>query len=111
MAQGVYATARYPVDTRRTGLVGAEMVLAAPRLNKHVLLDLTGSLTGYGAPDPFFGRTRRDLVGRAQLTVLNGTPFKGLFPGVSVAVERNDSSIPFYSYVRKSVRFELRRRF
>ena len=54
---------------------------------------------------------RRDIYSRAELTVLNAAPFKGLFPGLSVAYERTDSSIPFYSYTRKSVIFELRRRF
>jgi hypothetical protein len=111
MLEGGYASARYAVDRRWSAGGGAQLVRVLPRLNKNLVLGLSSEATVYGDMDPFFGERRRDLVSRLDLTVLNGAPVAGLFPGLRFTYERRDSSIAFYGYDRKSVSFELRRRF
>jgi hypothetical protein len=106
-----YASARYKADRRWNGAAAAQVIRAFPRLNKVLTLSLAGSVTEFGAVDPFFGVRRRDLQSTVEVRILNGTPIHGLFPGVSVTYDRRDSSIPFYSYSRQFFAFDLRRRF
>ena len=108
---GSRSTARIAVDERWEGAVLATVVQALPRLNKNLILAVGEDVTRYDAPDPFFGAIREDRILRAQATVLHGAPIHGLFPGISLTYERDDCTIPFYSYVRRAVMFELRRRF
>jgi hypothetical protein len=110
-ASGSRSTARIAVDERWEGAVRAAVIQALPRLNKNLILSGGEDVTRYDAPDPFFGTNREDRILHAELTLLNGAPIHGLFPGVSLSYERDDCNIPFYGYERRAVLFQLRRRF
>ncbi len=105
------STARLRIDERWAGTARGTLIGALPKLNKTVMVAVSTNLTRYDAPDPFFGEIRQDRISRAELTVLHGSPIHGLFPGVSVSYERDDSTIPFYGYASWATAFQLRRRF
>lgn len=105
------STARYAIDERWNGTARAALIGALPRLNKNVIVSVSENVTRYDEADPFFGKVREDRITHAELTVLHGSPVRGLFPGVSLSYERDDCTIPFYGYARRAVVFQLRRRF
>jgi hypothetical protein len=80
-------------------------------LNVHVSQEWTGGwITGlraqalksnYKAPDPFFGRARRDAEGRMELEVLNRKlRWTGFSPQLLVGYVKRASNLDLYAYDR-----------